>query len=302
MGNMYLLSIVLVSLLAFSATVHASSYTFNPSSQLPRRTNPESTTIWGTSPTTAKQYNYQERTFTDFATRDSRLGFIRKVFTIFNVQVIVTIGIVSSILNNPSLANTLLRNRNAVSTITGLGSIAVVFLLCRSQSLRYEAPMNFILLGIHTVLQSIGLGLFASFFNPKQVLIGAMHTLFAFTAITLYSFQPNVNYDLNILGNILLTASIATIGGALMNQFMNIPLMDNVLCGVGAILASSYIFYDTKMIVGGKHATKKYGQKEFILAAMNIYQDAVNLFIHIMKILAKLEQREEREKQRRGRR
>ena len=92
------------------------------------------------------------------------------------------------------------------------------------------------------------------------------------------------------MGNLLLTASIATIGGTVMNYFMkNVPIIDNILCGVGAILASSYIYYDTKMIVGGKHATKRYGQKEYILAAMNLYQDAVNLFVQIMKILAKLE-------------
>ena len=78
--------------------------------------------------------------------------------------------------------------------------------------------------------------------------------------------------------------------------------MDNILCGIGAILASSYIYYDTKMIVGGKHATKKYGQKEYILAAMNLYQDAINLFIHIMKIIAKLEERQQTGKQRRKKR
>ena len=298
------LSFVLLATL-FSVCASSSSSFFTPSSSLKTKPTSRTSTLPGSKIQDGNQFasNYQERTFTDFTTRDSRLGFIRRVFAIFNVQILATISIVATILNNPSIANMLLRNRQAISLVTGLGSLGVIFALSFSQTLRHEAPLNYILLGIHTVLQSVGLGLFASFFNPKQVLIGAMHTLFAFTAITLYSFQPNQKYDLNVMGNLLLTASIASVGGALMNYFIgNIPLLDNVLLGVGAVVASSYIYYDTKMIVGGKHATKKYGQKEHILAAMNLYQDAINLFIRIMKILAKLEERKGRQNESKRRR
>ena len=56
---------------------------------------------------------------------------------------------------------------------------------------------------------------------------------------------------------------------------------------ISIFTAATYLAYDTQMIVGGTHRKKQYGQKEYILAALNLYQDALNLFVQIMRLLGK---------------
>lgn len=139
---------------------------------------------------------FTPRTLRDFQTRDSRQGFARKVYSIFSVQMLTTVLVAYTIMTNWQVANFLFRNLKPVMLASSVGSMVIVAALASNAMLRYTPPLNFILLGIHTIFQSIMLGLFSSMFDPQSVLIGAMHTLVAFLTITLYSFQPNPAYDL----------------------------------------------------------------------------------------------------------
>lgn len=89
------------------------------------------------------------------------------------------------------------------------------------------------------------------------------------------------------MGNIFLTSSVAFLFGTFLQMFLKVDFLRNLLAGFGAVLFGSYLAYDTQMIIGGKHISRQYGQNEYILAALNLYQDAVNLFIQIMKIIGK---------------
>ena len=94
----------------------------------------------------------------------------------------------------------------------------------------------------------------------------------------------------------MLTSGLTFVVGSFCQLFMKIPLLENILAGFGAVLFSVYLAFDTQMIIGGKHHKRQYGQNEYILAALNIYQDALNLFIQIMKILAKSNNKSRRRK------
>jgi FtsH-binding integral membrane protein len=39
------------------------------------------------------------------------------------------------------------------------------------------------------------------------------------------------------------------------------------------------------MIVGGKNRKRSYSEKEYILAALNLYMDGIQLFFQIMQLL-----------------
>jgi FtsH-binding integral membrane protein len=140
-----------------------------------------------------------QRTLDNFTSRDSRQGFMRKVYSVFSFQMISTILIVSSILKNAQISNFLLKNYNYVSAIAFIVSTGVVGCLVHVPDLRYKAPVNLILLGVHTTMQSILMGVFSTLFDPNTILVGTMHTLFTFLAVTLYSFQPNKKLDLTMV-------------------------------------------------------------------------------------------------------
>lgn len=222
---------------------------------------------------------------TDVSDRGSRNGFVRKVYSIFIAQMITTIAITATIMRNSNLAYFLQANFAIVSLVAFVVSTAAVLLLCSRPNLRYESPNNFILLGIHTLCQSVMVGTFSSLFNPALVCMGTMHTLSTFLMITALALQTT--YDFTILGNILFTSLASLFVGTILSSYLKMPLLDNLLSGAGAVLLSCYIAHDTQKIAGGTHRKYSYGRKEYILAALNIYQDAIALFVRIMNIISK---------------
>jgi protein lifeguard len=206
-----------------------------------------------------------------------------------------TIAVTGVIMNDRALQYTLLSNIQRLSIGSYIVSFGVISALVSSPKLRHTAPYNFVLLAVHTFLQSVNVGLFSSLFNPRMVCLGTFHTLATLTAITAYSFQPNAKYDLTPLGNLLLTSLASVSIGTLLNIFFKMPLLDNIFSGFLAVIFATYMAYDVQKIVGGKHHKYQYSQREYILAAMNLYQDVINFFIHIMKILAASNKRSRRD-------
>ena len=54
---------------------------------------------------------------------------------------------------------------------------------------------------------------------------------------------------------------------------------------ISAVIFAVYIAYDTQLIVGGKHKKRQYHPKEYILAALGLYQDVMSLFLDILSLL-----------------
>lgn len=212
-----------------TATIVSRDSTFNPRVYTPPPSpqSPQSSSSLSKQP--KESLKYERRTLSDFASRGSRMGFIRKVYAIFSAQMITTIGITAFIMNNPNVQALLYQNFKMLMLSTYLISTGVIFALVSNPELRYKSPVNFILLGIHTVLQSISVGIFSSLLNPRTVCLGTVHTLGTFLAVTLYSFQPSEKYDLTAMGNVLLTSLTSLFIGSILNLYLRMPLFDNIL-------------------------------------------------------------------------
>jgi FtsH-binding integral membrane protein len=48
------------------------------------------------------------------------------------------------------------------------------------------------------------------------------------------------------------------------------------------------------MIVGGKHHKYAYNEREYVMAALTLYQDVINLFLRVLQILSKLDKENKR--------
>ena len=51
------------------------------------------------------------------------------------------------------------------------------------------------------------------------------------------------------------------------------------------MLFSFYIVYDTQLIVGGKHRKIMFHIDDYVLAAVSLYLDVINLFLMILRLL-----------------
>lgn len=61
--------------------------------------------------------------------------------------------------------------------------------------------------------------------------------------------------------------------------------MEVAYSGIAALLFSFYIVYDTQLICGGKHSRHRFAVDEYCFAALNLYMDIINLFLHLLRIM-----------------
>jgi len=102
-------------------------------------------------------------------------------------------------------------------------------------------------------------------------------TSVAFGGISM--FAMTTKRDFSSIGKMLFIALIIIIVGSLSNIFFQSPILQLAISGVGAILFSAFILYDTQQIIKGGFGTP-------IEAAIALYLDFFNLFISLLQILA----------------
>lgn len=104
-------------------------------------------------------------------------------------------------------------------------------------------------------------------------------TTVAFGGLSL--FAMNTKRDFSAMGKFLFIALIVMLVAVLINLFVGSSMLSLAISGVGAILFSAYILYDTQNIIRGAYDSP-------VLAAVSLYLDILNLFISLLQILGAL--------------
>jgi FtsH-binding integral membrane protein len=229
----------------------------------------------------------------DFLTRSSRQGFLRRVYSIFAAQMSMTIVVAGIVMNDPRIANYFIQNWIQMSLGSLAGSTLIVGLLTSNSYLRQTPPFNIFFLGIHTFLQSVVMGILGSFFDARAICLGTIHTLVAFLVITAYTFQPNNDLDLSTFGNFLMTSSACFLVGSVLDVAFKFPVTENILSGVGAVLFATYLAYDTRRVVEGQSINRPFGQRDAILTALTVSQDAVGAVTQVNGVFRAFRKRKE---------
>jgi len=58
-----------------------------------------------------------------------------------------------------------------------------------------------------------------------------------------------------------------------------------VYASLGVILFSFYLLFDIQMMMGGKNKRFQFEEDQYILAAVVIYLDIINIFLYILEIM-----------------
>lgn len=91
-------------------------------------------------------------------------------------------------------------------------------------------------------------------------------------------FALRTTKDLASMGKMLFIALIVVVIGSIINIFLGSPLLQVIIAGVGAILFSLFIAYDTQNIVRGLYDSP-------VMAAVSLYLDFLNLFVSLLQLL-----------------
>ncbi|XP_023701979.2 protein lifeguard 1 [Cryptotermes secundus] len=217
----------------------------------------------------------------EFSDKSIRRGFIRKVYAILMVQLLITVTFIAWFTYHEPTKHYV---QQYMGIFWGALSVSVVcfFTMICFVDVRRKAPMNFIFLFLFTLAEGVMLGVAASTFDTDAVLMAVGLCAAVCFGLTIFAMQTK--WDFTVMGGGLFVALIILIIFGIVAIFIPGKIMNLIYASCGALLFSLYLIYDTQLMIGGEH---KYSisPEEYIFAALSLYLDIVNIFLYILRII-----------------
>lgn len=202
-----------------------------------------------------------------------RMGFMRKVYGILTAQLVLTTLVCILFMASETL-QTFVQTNHWMLTLCFIATFGSLFALMAK---RQETPTNYILLGVFTLLESYSVGVVVTFYKVPSVVEAFLLTVGLFIGLTVYTLQSKKDFSswhapavMCLWG--LLVASIIQV-------IIPVPAIHLGMSLVGAGLFCVFVVVDTHMIMA------KLSPEEYIMGAINLYLDILNLFLHILRLL-----------------
>ncbi|XP_067007017.2 protein lifeguard 4 [Anabrus simplex] len=202
-----------------------------------------------------------------------RMGFLRKVYGLLSVQMLLTV-VVGSVCMFSEAVRSFIHTNDWLMTFAFLLSIVILVAL---HIKKRDSPANLILLAAFTVVQAYTIGVVLTYYDQVVVLQAFMLTLTVVAGLTSFTFQTRK--DFSFLGFGLFAGLCVLLVGGVLQLLIGSSVLELVISIAGAFLFSLFIIYDTQMLM------QKLSPEEYILATINLYLDIVNLFLYILRTL-----------------
>ncbi|NWZ53373.1 LFG4 protein, partial [Haliaeetus albicilla] len=203
-----------------------------------------------------------------------RMAFLRKVYSILSIQVLLT-TVTSAIFLYSTGVQAFVHERPALLLISAFGSLAIIVALT---IYRHQHPVNlYLLFGFCSLNDSLLFLLVVSFYDVSIVLQAFILTTAVFLGLTAYTLQSK--RDFSKFGAGLFACLWILIFSGFLRLFFYSETMELVFAAAGALLFCGFIIYDTHLLM------HKLSPEEYILAAINLYLDIINLFLHLLRLL-----------------
>lgn len=235
-----------------------------------------------------------------FLQREDRNRFISRVYAILSAQLLFTAGTIHAFHLNPAIRDYMFFHpfgRKVPMIGLGVSSIAWMIMLLSTNTQR-SSPMRWPLLVLFTLGESVAVGFISSVYSYSSVMKAMSLTGLTTLSVTVYTLlQKNPKYDLSQWGRALAGLGMAfllyglvhvlELVGVLPSGFL--PYSEAIFGIFGATLFSAYLAYHTRLIVSGKSTKYQMNEKDYILGAMSLYSDIVNIFLYILRILGDID-------------
>lgn len=132
--------------------------------------------------------------------------------------------------------------------------------------------MGLMLSGILTVALSLANGV-------SIVALASLGT--AATFFGLASYAAVTKRDFSNMGKTLFIVLMMVIVASVANFFLKIPALAMTISTISVGLFSLFLLYDLQRVMRG-------GETNYVIAALNIYLDLYNLFVHLLRLLMAL--------------
>lgn len=102
-------------------------------------------------------------------------------------------------------------------------------------------------------------------------------------ALTVYALTTET--DITMYGGVLFAGSAVLLVGGIFLMFTNNNTAHIIFSCIAVILFSVYIIYDTQLLLDSSE--QSYSIDDYIVAALQLYIDIINLFLNILSILSR---------------
>ncbi|GLI62948.1 hypothetical protein VaNZ11_005802, partial [Volvox africanus] len=217
-----------------------------------------------------------------FAERTIRQGFVRKVFGLLAVQLAITTAVAGFIVFSPAVKTYLLTNPLVV-VLALVASFGIIISFTFSSTARQSHPLNLMLLFIFTAAEGVLVGAASSHVRTDIVVLAFGLTAGITAAMAIWALTTKE--DITTKGSALYACLLGLVFASLVGVFVKTTAFNIAMSGIGAVLFSIYIAYDVQCLLGGEH---KYAVSpdEYVMGAIAIYLDIINLFMHILRALS----------------
>uniref|UniRef100_A0A8D1DZA2 Protein lifeguard 2 n=1 Tax=Sus scrofa TaxID=9823 RepID=A0A8D1DZA2_PIG len=197
--------------------------------------------------------------FTTFSWDDQKVRrvFIRKVYTILLIQLLVTLGAVF---------------------------FATYLTLACCSGPRRHFPWNLILLTIFTLSMAYLTGMLSSYYNTTSVLLCLGITALVCLSVTVFSFQTKFDFTScqGVLFVLLMTLFFSGLILAILLPFQYVPWLHAVYAVLGAGVFTLFLAFDTQLLMGSRRHSLS--PEEYIFGALNIYLDIIYIFTFFLQL------------------
>ncbi|XP_055311516.1 protein lifeguard 1-like [Sitodiplosis mosellana] len=218
----------------------------------------------------------------DFSTASIRQGFIRKVYGLLSLQLIVTFGIVLLFCLHPTVKE-YTRNNLWILLVAIVVEFVTIMALCCCEAVRRTHPTNLIFMALFTLGTAICVGYVGASYSVEDVLIALGLTAIMVIGLTLFALQTK--WDFTKMGGGLFIALLLFTVVAIVASIMRSNYATMILAYVGVVLFSIYLIHDTQLIIGGNHRYEM-SPEEYVLGAITLYLDIVRIFMYLLRIVA----------------
>jgi FtsH-binding integral membrane protein len=213
-----------------------------------------------------------------------RLGFVRKVYGILSIQLIITFG--SVLLCQYKPIKEAISSHQALSSnlvlISSISFLALFLCLACCRDLSRKVPYNYVFLFAITLCEAISCSIASSVYSFQIVSLALLLTIVTTVSITIYACRTKTDFSPWRMGLFVFFSQMFVIG--IIAVLFRIEALYTLYTFGMAITVGIYLVYDTQLILGKLGVG--YSVDDYIFATLEIYMDIIRLFLLILRILA----------------
>lgn len=212
-----------------------------------------------------------------------RAGFINKVYGILSAQLLLTAAVASPFVFSAAVKSFV--KAWGFPLVIGITVVNILFLCflicpCGCQKNMRTFPQNYILLGGFTFTEGLLVGITCSFYTIDSVVFAVVATGVLVGALSAYAMFTKT--DFTGMGPYLFAGMICLMIFGFFCMFLGGPLMHKIYCGIGILLFSFYLIYDTQMIMGNGELAL--GVDDYVFGALQLYMDIIQIFLYMLSL------------------